>query len=250
MGGNEKRTQVEAGTHRAHVRTHRFGPIGLGLSGGQAGVWSGPAADDRVEWGYAMSFFDRVLGRSTTPTLERPTAPTATPTVTPSTVPGVDEEQLIEIARRAVPPTETPTHFFICSGNRSLIEAYDGLFRVAAPGYGGKAGVYRAESDTLRSRQADATSKGLRFEGKRSMGSTSEPADDIAGVLGSLGFESTSGGAYVAYVTVGPKGVGWVKEAYTRVMGDALRQGILPFSMFETGNAEAAEYLLASFVPA
>jgi hypothetical protein len=33
-------------------------------------------------------------------------------------------------------------------------------------------------------------------------------------------------------------------------MGDAMRQGILPFRMFETSSAEAAEYLLGSFTQA
>jgi hypothetical protein len=200
-----------------------------------------------------MSILDRVLGRGTTATLERPMTPTVdvpnTLTQTP-TLRGVDDERLIEIAHRIIPPTTTVTHFFICSGNRSLIEAYHGLFRVAAPAYGGSAALYRADADTLRSRQADAAGDSLPFDGQRSMGAQAEAVTDMADVLRAIGAESPGGSVFVAYVTVGPQGVAWVRETYTTVMGDAMRQGILPFRMFETGSTEAAEYLLGSFTQA
>jgi len=193
-----------------------------------------------------MSILDRILGKGTTQTAVRPTTQTAERPTTPR----LAEEQLIGIAHRIVPPTDTPTHFFICSGNRSLIEAYHGLFRVGAAAYGGSAAFYRADAGTLRTRQADAASKALPFDGRRSMGSTAEEAADVAGVLGSLGAESASGNVFVAYVTVGPKGIAWVREVYTTVMGEAMGQGILPFRMYETVSADAASYLLGSFTEA
>ena len=215
-----------------------------------------------------MSILDRILGKSTTPTAERPVTAERLATVTAARPPATAElpatpdrpataertptareadERLIEIAQRIIPPTDAPTHFFICSGNRTVIEAYHGLLRVGAPAYGGSAAVYRADASTLSSRQADAAGDSLRFDGQRSMGSTTEAATDVADVLRSIGAESPSGSAFVAYVTVGPTGVAWVREVYTTVMGEALGQGILPFRMFETTNTDAANYLLGSF---
>ena len=209
-----------------------------------------------------MSILDRILSRSATATSEGPTTPTAEPPATPtietptaptagtSPLPGVDEERLIEIAQRIVPPTDTPTHFFVCSGNRSLIEAYHSLFRMAAPAYGGSATVYRADTETLSARQADAAGDSMPFEGQRSLGAKPEPAPDLAGVLGSMSRESPSGRVFIAYVTVGPQGIGWVRETYATVMNDAMSQGILPFWMYETTSADAARYLLDSFTEA
>lgn len=217
------------------------------------------APHDPPEWGYTMSFLDRILGKGTTPPAEPPVTPTAGPPTTASaptatlerpTTRQEAEEQLIEIAHRVVPPTDTPTHFFICSGNRSVIEAYRDLFRVGAPAYGGSSGMYVGTAEMLSSRKADAAGQALGFDGKRSMGSTGESVAGVADVLGTLGFEATRGGVYVAYVTVGPTGVEWVREVYTTVMGEAMLQGILPFHMFETGNADAARYLVESFTAA
>jgi hypothetical protein len=67
------------------------------------------------------------------------------------------EEQLIEIARRVVAPSEDLSYYFVCSANPSLIEAFHGIYRVGAPAYGGSASHYRANESELGARQAEAT---------------------------------------------------------------------------------------------
>lgn len=196
-----------------------------------------------------MSILDRILGKATndasgaTATLERPatTGSSAAPAMTREEA----EEKLIEIAHRAIPPTDQPTHFFVCTGNRSVIQAYDDLYRVGAAAYGGSAAMYAGEDSTLSTRRAGA--KELPFEGKRSMGSQTESVADVASVLGAIGLEAVRGDMYISYVTVGPRGTAWVREVYETVMKEAMGQGVLPFWMFETTNADAARYLLDSF---
>ena len=157
------------------------------------------------------------------------------------------EEQLIEVAHRVVPPATELTHFFVCSGNPSLIEAYHDLYRVGTPAYGGTAELYRADEGTMSDRQDKATEAGLTFGGRRTMGSSEEDVAAVADVLASMRRESPSGRVYVEYAAVGPTGTDWVREVYTTLLGQAVAQGILPFRMFWTTDKDAADYLRESF---
>lgn len=157
------------------------------------------------------------------------------------------EEQLIEIARRTVPPSEDLSYFFVCSGNASLIEAFHSLYKIGAPVYGGSAALYRADENELSSRQAEASSASLLFAGRSFMGAKAEAVANVAGVLAAVRIESTRGGAFVSFVSVGPEGQDWAREVYTTLLNEAFGQGILPFFMYTTASKDAAQFLLDSF---
>ena len=78
------------------------------------------------------------------------------------------------------------------------------------------------------------------------MGSKVEKVATVADVLARL---SVSGyrGVFISFVTVGPTGQDWVQEVYTTLLGQAVGQGILPFSMYTTASKDAAQFLLDSF---
>lgn len=156
------------------------------------------------------------------------------------------EEKIIEIAQRTVPPAAEPSYHFICSGNQSLIKAYHDLFRVGAPAYGGSAAYYRADASHLGDRKADPAAASLLFAGQRSMGSE---VGEVATVVQALAEMSASGygGVFISFVTVGPTGRDWVKKVYSELLGQAVGQGILPFSMYTTASKDAAQFLLDSF---
>jgi hypothetical protein len=157
------------------------------------------------------------------------------------------EEKIIEIAQRTIPPAKEITHYFVCSGNPSLIKAYHDLFRVGAPAYGGSAASYRADESAMSARQANATAASLLFAGQESMGSEVKEVPNVADVLSKLQGGSANGTIFISYVTVGPKGQKWVHEVYTTLLGEAVKQGILPFRMYSTTSKQAAQFLLDSF---
>jgi hypothetical protein len=157
------------------------------------------------------------------------------------------EDQLIEVAHRVVPPATELTHFFVCSGNPSLIEAYHELFRVGTPAYGGSAALYRADEGVMSGRQDQASASALAFNGRRAMGSSQDDVAAVADVIQAMRRESPSGRVFVAYAAVGPTGVDWVHEVYSTLLDQAMGQGILPFHMFWTTDAGAAGFLRESF---
>jgi len=179
-----------------------------------------------------MGLFDWLLGKRKTP--EQPMSRADA------------EEKIIEIARRTVPPAPELFYYFICTGNQSLIKAYHDLFRIGAPAYGGSAGYYRADKSGLSARQADPSAASLLFAGQRSMGSRVEEAPNISDVLAELSV-SAHGSVFISFVTVGPTGQEWVRKVYTTLLGEAVGQGILPFSMYTTASKDAARFLLDSF---
>ena len=156
------------------------------------------------------------------------------------------EEKIIEIARRTVPPASELFYYFICTGNQSLIKTYHDLFRVGAPAYGGSAAYYRADQSQLSGRQAEATAASLLFAGQQSMGSTVNEVSSVSDVLAELSV-SAYGSVFISFVTVGPTGREWVRNVYATLLGEAVGQGILPFSMYTTASKDAAQFLLDSF---
>jgi hypothetical protein len=159
-------------------------------------------------------------------------------------------DRIIEIAQRTVQPAEELTHFFVVSGNPSVIEAYHGLFRVGAPAYGGSAQLYRVERSVLDARREEAAARHLSFAWESAMGRTVEEVASAADALQWLQTEATRGQAHVAYVAVGPSGTGWVREVYTTILDEAVSQMILPFRMLSTKDEAAASFVRASFVRA
>jgi Flp pilus assembly protein TadD len=162
---------------------------------------------------------------------------------------GEAEQDIIDIARQVVPPAQALKHFFVCSANPSLIDAFHKLLRVGAPIYGGSAGHYRADANALAARQAEATAADLSFAGERLLATSTSQVAAVADVLAGLQTEARAHGAHVAYVAVGATGTGWVREVYDNLLGQAVQQGILPFAVYSTDDGEAAKFLLDSFAP-
>jgi hypothetical protein len=190
-----------------------------------------------------MGIFDRLFGKGKpSGNVEGATGTAPAPA---RTGPPTDDE-IIEIAKRVTPPASEVTHYFICSGNPSLIDAFQGILRVGTPAYGGSAAQYRASGSTLGERQTEAQTSGLAFNGTRYMGKSGSEVASMADVLSGLKTEAYSGGCSVAYAAVGPSGREWVQEVYDTLLGEAMGQGILPFSMYVTSDPAAAEYLLGS----
>jgi hypothetical protein len=158
------------------------------------------------------------------------------------------EVEIVKFARSKIPPASELTYYFVCSGNRSLIEAYHGLFRVGAPAYGGSAAYYRGDHGQLRARQAEPAAASLPFAGQRCMGSSVGEMATVADVLSDVSVAGYQG-VFISHVTVGPSGRDWVREVYTTLLGEAVKQGILPFSMYTTSSEEAAQFLIDSFSP-
>jgi tetratricopeptide (TPR) repeat protein len=133
-------------------------------------------------------------------------------------------------------------HYFICSGNRSLIDAFRQLFRSGeAAGYG-RFGRYYASNDDLDARRQEAAEAGLAFSGVRYSGTDSEPAEDLDRVLSSLSVQGPTG-VHVATAVVPAAHRGWVEQVYTELLGQAMQQGIMPFPMFVTQSEDAALFL-------
>lgn len=156
------------------------------------------------------------------------------------------EEKIIDFAKRTIPPASELTYSFVCSSNPSLIKAYYDLYRVGAPAYGGSAAHYRAESGQLRARQAEAEAASLPFAGQGYLGTTAGTIANVSDVLSQMSVGSY-GSLSIAYVTVGPKGREWVPNVYNTLLGEAGRQGILPFRMYTTTDKAAARFLVDSF---
>ena len=155
-------------------------------------------------------------------------------------------DKIIDFARKNIPPAQELSYYFICSGNPSLIRAYHDLFRIGAPAYGGSAASYSAESSRLRARQAEAASASLSFAGQEFLGAKAENVANVSDLLLKMSV-GAYGGLHISFVTVGPKGREWVPTVYNTLLGEAVRQGILPFRMYVTTDKAAADFLLGSF---
>jgi hypothetical protein len=138
------------------------------------------------------------------------------------------------------------TFFFICSGNPSLIAAFHGLLEAGAPAYEGETGEYSATVDRLQERLEEAKQNATPFEGHSYLGSEEKALHEMSDVLEGLRFEASQE-VHVAYVSVNSAGVSWVHEVYDALLKDAMGQGILPFHMYVTEDADAAKVLTASF---
>jgi hypothetical protein len=151
--------------------------------------------------------------------------------------------------KKPTPPTKgspEQSYFFICSGNASLIDAYNRLFKGGALAYGGAAGHYHASAGNLGVRQQEASKASLPFVGQSYMGSKSTPVSQMHEVLQALGV-AASGEIHIAFVSVKQTGVSWVQKVYADLLRQAVSQGILPYEMYVTKDKDGAEFLLGSF---
>ncbi len=137
-------------------------------------------------------------------------------------------------------------HFFVVSGNESLIDAFETIFtKGRVTQLGGQHEVYRADRGRIEARQKDARERSLPFDGQVHWGKKVEAAARIAEVLGGIRSSSPSG-AFIAHVSVSSKHRKLGEETNLTLLQQAIGQGILPFQMYSTTNAEAADYLIHS----
>jgi tetratricopeptide (TPR) repeat protein len=146
-------------------------------------------------------------------------------------------------------PTMEPSeqsYFFICTGNPSLVSAYNNLFQVGALAYHGAAGRYYASAGNLDVREQEANKVSLPFVGQSYLDSESTPVSHMHDVLQSLGV-AASREIHIAFVSVDQAGVSWVQEVYGELLNQAVSQGILPYEMYVTKDKASAQFLLDSF---
>jgi len=136
--------------------------------------------------------------------------------------------------------------FFVCSGNASLIDAYDGLFKVVALSHIGAAGHYYASKHSLDVRREEASKASLPFVGQCYMGAESTPVSHMHEVLLTLSV-AASRDIHIAFVSVDQTRVSWVQKVYRKLLSQAVSQGILPYRMYVTKDKDASQFLLGSF---
>lgn len=135
--------------------------------------------------------------------------------------------------------------YFVCSGNESLIVAYDNLFRVAEQAGWGRVGRYRLNlfDGPLSSARETAQAQSTQFAGEEFLGKKHEHVDQMEELLGKLG-ASAHGVLHVAFAEVSDAHAEWVHQVYNELLGEAVRQGILPFRMYVTRDPEASQAVL------
>lgn len=138
-------------------------------------------------------------------------------------------------------------HFFIiCSGNASLIDAYNETFEVGAIVYGGKSEKYHTRKESLEKAIMEAQELSIQFNGQRYLGSEIKPISQMDDILKNL-IISVRQEIFLAYVAVDQTGVSWVEGRYNARLKKAISQGILPFEMYSTTDEESISYILNLF---
>jgi hypothetical protein len=160
------------------------------------------------------------------------------------------EDALAEYQKRESTPQTNgapgQSYFFICSGNASLIDAYNNLFKVGALAYNGTAGHYYASVGNLDVRKQEASKASLPFVGQSCMGAISTPVSQMHEVLQAIGAEA-GGEMHIAFVSVDQTGISWVNKVYNELLDQAVSQGIIPYEIYVTEDKNAAQFLLDSF---
>jgi hypothetical protein len=149
-------------------------------------------------------------------------------------------------------------YYFIGSGNASLIEFYNDMFKkmAAADSKASKfietPAHYRASVSTLSAREQEAHKSSLTFEGQSIMGpigareAKSTPITLMHQILFMLRLGATKE-VHLAFVAVNQSGVPWVQKVHAEFLNQAISQGILPYEMYVTKDKDAARSLLGSF---
>jgi hypothetical protein len=168
------------------------------------------------------------------------------PPVAEAPAPPAEPSAPAEEATAPAPAATSRTYYFICSGNPSLIDAYDSILKVGVVPWSGEAGHYAFASGDLESRVQKAEAEGLAFAGLRYMGSSGTEVDDIAEVLRNMRV-GAYGDMHVAFAVVDGGGAAWVRTVYDELLKEAMSQGILPYYVYVTTEEPAARFLLESF---
>jgi hypothetical protein len=141
----------------------------------------------------------------------------------------------------------TRQHYFVCCGNPSMIAAFMEVYGVArAAGWGEfrrlHASVFGGEFAATRRAAAAAE---MPFAGKEVMGGQSWATSSLDQLLGQIQ-AGVSGDVHVAYGITTAARAEWMKSTYETLIGEGLKQGILPFRMYVTESDAAAAALLGA----
>lgn len=153
-------------------------------------------------------------------------------------------QSLEEIAAR-VAPLITGTHYcFICTGNPSVIASMHDIFRSNVPDV--EVSRFRAMVDALRAKRDEASSQGLAFKGKKFFGANEESVEAMEDVLAQMVAASTREVHMLYVVALGDMYLR-TQLLFKDIASQAIQQGILPFPMFATEEAEAKQFLVEAF---
>ena len=151
---------------------------------------------------------------------------------------------------RPTPPTKESSeqsYFFVCTGNASLIRAYNDLFIVGAHAHNGTAGHYYSNVGNLDVIEREARKASVPFVGQSYMGSKTTPVSHIHEILGVLRIAAGGKEIHIAFVSADQTGVSWVHKVYAELLNQAVSQSILPYEMYVTKDEDTAQLLLGSF---
>lgn len=169
--------------------------------------------------------------------------PAANRAVAPATAPAVT------VLAAATSTPGARQHYFVCSNNPSLIKGFMDVYAVAATAGWGEFRQFRASVFGARFEAAtrDAAARRTSFPGQEHMGQQSWPTTRLEQVLRQMQASESSGALHVAYGVPSSMHADWMRQVYQQLIGDALKQGILPFRMYVTESEEAAKTLLSAF---
>jgi len=134
-------------------------------------------------------------------------------------------------------------HFFVCSGNRSLVSSMYDLFRPNAPG--ASVGQYQADAAGLQGKAAEL--KNDAFGGKQYLGMGKEVGSklSVGDVLGAMAAHA-SREIHVFHAKLDGEMIVRMHMIYGELLKQAIGQGIMPFPMFTTPDSAAAQSVLSS----
>ena len=207
--------------------------IPMVLSGVVTGALNGATVGGLMYVGVAQHM--KLKGVPAVAVPERQAAPSTAPVASP--------------AATAPTPSSPGTrqHYFVCCGNPSMIAAFMEVYGVArAAGWGEfrrlRASAFGGKFGEARTR---ATAASTPFPGKEVMGGQSWATSSLDQILGQIQ-AGVSGDVHVAYGITTAARAEWMKSTYETLIGEALKQGILPFRMYVTENDAAAAALLSA----
>ncbi len=216
--------------------------IPMALSGVVTGALNGAIVGGLMYVGVAQHMKRRGIPAVAVP--ERQAAPATAPVVSPAAVGTVPTP----VATTHTPSSpDTRRHYFVCCGNPTLITAFMEVYGVArAAGWGEfrrlRGSVFGGRFGEARTR---ATAASTPFPGTEFMGGQSWATSSLDQVLDQIQ-AGGSGDVHVAYAITTAARAEWMTSTYETLVGEALKQGILPFRMYVTENDAAAAALLSA----
>ena len=130
---------------------------------------------------------------------------------------------------------------FVCCGNSSLIASFYDSFKSA--GLNLQMDKYSIDANVLSAKCSDAKSLELSFKGTKFFAKKEEIIDKFEDFINQMSF-AASQSLYIFYVVAQGEMYLRVQLFYNSMLSQAVNQGILPFPMFVTQNADAKKVLI------